>query len=284
MRLWFAAWGFLIFSVAMAVQFLSLFMTVFLGCASAKAQTLLVSDIDDTIKISHVLDLLSSIANADRTGNHFRGMSEVYQALLADNPGMTFTYVTNAPGWLMGSLHAQFLLQNHFPTGRLYLRDDSNDTGFKLRQIHQLIDQSQPTTVILLGDNGEQDPSVLAQIEKDYPEIHFYLYIHQLYSKSNANETGSALVADEVGFATSVDLIQEMAQVGLIKNDSVAAWIKQNVPGLLQEPKDEDEGELAFPDWMDCRDYKPSSLVGPTNNPLLIKYNRRLRHRCSISG
>ena len=47
----------------------------------AQAQTVLVSDIDDTLKISHVLDWADAAGNLVQMGNHFLGMSQVYNLL-----------------------------------------------------------------------------------------------------------------------------------------------------------------------------------------------------------
>ena len=58
-----------------------LLATLVFSSLSAAADTLLVSDMDDTIKVSYVLDKDSVVANVAMIHNVFMGMPELYQAI-----------------------------------------------------------------------------------------------------------------------------------------------------------------------------------------------------------
>ncbi|MCM2282194.1 MAG: App1 family protein [Bdellovibrionaceae bacterium] len=104
---------------------------------------MLVSDIDDTIKRTHVLSTRGTILNGPRTRNSFQGMSDLYVAWACDTTATTerarcrqrqsltrtadrlIAYVTAAKGKLQmfGSL---FLKNSGFPIGLFIGRDQSD--------------------------------------------------------------------------------------------------------------------------------------------------------------
>ena len=100
---------------------------IFLGLLgiSANAQkmsgteTLLISDIDDTIKISHILSSAKIIRAVD-VSTPFLGMSQLYQLFLNDQKGEgRIVYLSNAPTEIVGVplmpfSHMTFLRKNNF--------------------------------------------------------------------------------------------------------------------------------------------------------------------------
>ena len=58
----------------------SFLLLLFLGTPSF-AQTLLVSDVDDTIKLANVLSYANSVRYATDSKSRFMGMSELYRLL-----------------------------------------------------------------------------------------------------------------------------------------------------------------------------------------------------------
>lgn len=264
-----------------------------------RAQTLLVSDIDDTIKISHVLESVDSAFNAPKTENLFLGMSAVYRRILKADSWTRFAYVTNAPKLVMEGFHASFLRHHKFPQGELLLRESLNDKNFKITTIRRLISEQWPQKIILVGDNGEQDSLVYAQIKKEYPKIPLYTFIHQVYSTKSEDQAGHGLEPGQIGFVTSIDLAITLVQMKLISQADLNSLVQQKVPQILDEGWGESSGELAFPEWLDCRDYlgvgEPFLPVwfarfsafrwpwelSPLSRDLIQEFHKKLALRCS---
>lgn len=145
---------------------------------------LLISDIDDTIKYSNVLDKLELLKNTFI--NDFlpiKGMSEKY-AELSKTDIDHFYYVSSSPWQLWPSL-SQFLNNFGFPQPEnIYLRklvtssistlikflEDS--ANYKLETISKIIEKfSNNLEVILIGDSGERDPEIYNQLAIKYPQF-----------------------------------------------------------------------------------------------------------------
>jgi len=138
-----------------------------------------VSDIDDTIKISEVRDRHALLLNTFcRPFKPAPGMSELYRGLAADNA--QFHYVSASP-WQLYQPLADFIHQNGFPPGTFHMKNfrmkDSSllalfgdPIDYKLRIITPLIDQFPHREFILIGDSGEKDPEIYGELARTYPE------------------------------------------------------------------------------------------------------------------
>lgn len=159
----------------------------------AFAKTLLVSDIDDTLKVSHIKSFTDSLASAFKTGPAFRGMADLYN-LLATNSEISIVYVTNAPKSVMEKSHTQFIAVNAFPKKEIYFFTGGDKENHKFNTISGLLKDNVYDSVILIGDNGEKDPISYHKIKEAFPLIHFQTFIHAVYDE------GTALGDDDVGF------------------------------------------------------------------------------------
>jgi phosphatidate phosphatase APP1 len=160
------------------------------------AKYALVSDIDDTILVSHVLHRRKLLWNTFGRGvdamQPVTGMAQVYRDLSAmgpDRPGVF--YLSGSPVDLHRKLSI-FLDRNGFPPGSLILKNlgvrslvpqrlqtwrpfawlDPADslTGtldYKTRHIQQLMDDLPELKFILVGDSGEKDPEIYGQFARD---------------------------------------------------------------------------------------------------------------------
>lgn len=242
------------------------------------AKILVVSDIDDTLKVAHVLMTLANFDNSIAISNHFQGMNSVFRKLELSQD-VQFAYVSNAPSWLMGLSHGAFLAYNSYPEGGLYLRSSLSDRNFKLRTISQLIRQTNPDMVILIGDNGEVDPVVYKTIATRFTDISVRTFIHQVYSQLSVEETGHRVEQGQLGFATSVDLAYYFHRLNLISQTDFEQLVSNIVPQILSQDPELYLGELTFPNWMDCRDFRLPDFQ--LQSELLSKYQEKVRARCS---
>lgn len=241
-------------------------------------RVLLVTDIDDTIKVSHVLDRDSMVANTIAVKNAFMGMPELYQAL-AKAPGTTqMHYLSNAPEWLMKNVHAKFVKINQFPEGILVLSKKTFATDHKINALREMIKKFGPTSMVLIGDNGEKDNEVYEQIRREFPEIGGHTYIHLVYSKLGfKGAVGKPLLEGQLGFATSVDLANDMFNRGYINSADYYNVVKSvEERALAENPRIERNSQMLFPAWFDCRDF-----VMPTLPMIIPELQNKMFARCS---
>lgn len=262
----------------MKLLFTSLFLAVL-----AHAKVVVVSDIDDTIKVSHVLDSSDSVSNAARMDNLFYGMPELYQSIQSSTNAKMF-YLSNAPRALMERYHRNFLSKNKFPNGGLLLRENIFDKTFKLRMIRKIIRDEVPSLLILIGDNGEHDSEVYYQITQEYPSLQIMTYIRQVYSAFYGTDLGAEIYANQTGFVTPIEVAISLQKKSLLSSQNVINLERFYVPFALSQTFELTKGVLAFPGWQDCRDFLvPESLL-KRQTQLGQQLAFHILKRCSVPG
>jgi phosphatidate phosphatase APP1 len=136
-----------------------------------------ISDIDDTIKISEVLDKKKLLINTFvKPYKITEGFPEYYKKL--EKQGAYFHYVSASPWQLHPSIKS--FMGEHYPKGTVALRNfrlkDSSllafmkpSTEYKIAQIESIIKRYPKHQFILIGDSGEHDPEVYANIYQKFP-------------------------------------------------------------------------------------------------------------------
>lgn len=282
-------------SMASAVFFVSLVMGGFFSEAWASRKVLVVTDVDDTIKVSHVLKNISKVGRAADIYSPFTGMAQLFQLIRNENPGSTrLAYLSNAPEELVGipaaSLtHGAFLKQNRFPEGDLILRKDVFDSEHKIKSLRILIESEMPDVLILIGDNGEKDVDVYQQISQEYAyltHMQVVTFIHQLYSSKNSffvpdafEEIGRSLHAGQIGYVTPIEISLKLNELSLIGADKTE-WMIQNIaPFIVKEDRFKLDGFMAmtFPRFKNCSDFK-WTFARPAELKSLIQ---RIENECN---
>lgn len=137
-----------------------------------------ISDIDDTVKVSHVLNKTLLIANTFL--NEFQavdGMPELYREW--EKKGADFTFVSASPWQLYPELH-KWMAAEKFPPATFQLRQirfrDSSllklfDDPFasKVSRVSTLLKRFPKRKFILVGDSGEKDPEVYGELARKFP-------------------------------------------------------------------------------------------------------------------
>jgi phosphatidate phosphatase APP1 len=258
----------IIFSLAVILSF------------QAQAETLLVSDIDDTIKVSHVLGSQAALENVPHFNNVFLGMPELYQFLARDSK-IKFAYVSNAPSKLMYYPQRLFLSYNSFPEGEMYLKQNLFDKDHKVNAISNLILTLHPTQLILIGDNGEKDSETYAEIQKRFPQIPTQTFIHQLYSVNSKSETGHVLQPGQIGYASAVDLAFQLKKSGSFNETSYQTFLMTVAPPIVFQEDGLYYGSIAFPAWLNCKDLDARDLIAAGEvDAQLFAYSQKIQMRC----
>jgi hypothetical protein len=138
-----------------------------------------ISDIDDTIKHTEVLDRSEMLKNTFlRPFRAVPGMSGAYNDLAAK--GAIFHYVSGSPRQLYPSLVA-FLDDSGFPRGEFHLKDSLWKAGqevpeakvstrrHKMEAISSILALHSGRDYILIGDSGQEDPDIFAEITRRNP-------------------------------------------------------------------------------------------------------------------
>lgn len=237
---------------------LCLVLLVSLGSSLSQAKTLLISDMDDTLKVAHVQDLLSAAVNAFDDKTRFAGMSELYQDL-QKHAAVEIAYVSRAPEWLMKGTHQKFLANGNFPKG-IYIGRRVNDPSgaeFKLQVIRDLVAEKVPSKLILVGDNGERDAEIYGILAQEFRAqgIEVYQFIRILYDEHFDPSFVAPLVAAQVGFVTPVEIALELEKAGVM-DASVADGLIAYLSRKLIKPEAQfPKNEVMFSYFQMCGDY-----------------------------
>ncbi len=137
-----------------------------------------ISDIDDTIKITEVRDRHAMLRNTFlREFVPAPGMAELYQTLARSNHAQ-FHYVSASP-WQLYEPLAEFVKTYGFPRGtfdlkefrwknRTFLSLFANPEKYKTSVIEPLLKRFPQRRFILIGDSGERDPESYAALARKY--------------------------------------------------------------------------------------------------------------------
>lgn len=139
----------------------------------------IISDIDDTIKVSNVTDKKELLINTFmRPFKAAPGMPELYQQWQRDQSAI-FHYVSASPWQLYPDL-SDFMQVTGFPRGLFHMKTFrwkdssflnlfSDPVEYKMDIIESIIKRHPQRTFILVGDSGEKDPEVYGIIARQYP-------------------------------------------------------------------------------------------------------------------
>ncbi|WP_095983296.1 phosphatase domain-containing protein [Melittangium boletus] len=188
------------------------------------APFLVVSDFDDTLAISEVTQPDKLVTNAllrdADTQQVVSGMAGFYGCLGADATRVpAFALVSGSPVQFAPRVGA-FLSRHGFPSGfGLYLRDLGPGTlsDYKQPIIRGLL-QRFPHPVVLVGDSGEKDPEVYAQIRDEFPGRVRAIYIRDAGNSANATRFKDMLLFKDASTAA-----EHAARQGFARSECVSA-------------------------------------------------------------
>jgi len=149
-----------------------------------------ISDIDDTIKISAVRDRRALLSNTFlRAFQPVPGMAQFYQALAASQPA-AFHYVAASP-WQLYPALAAGVGSSGFPPGTFHLKAFrwkdrsfrslfSDPAAYKLAVLEPLLRRFPNRRFVLIGDSGEGDPEIYANLARRCPAQVQRIYIRDV--------------------------------------------------------------------------------------------------------
>lgn len=150
----------------------------------------IVSDIDDTIKLTRVLDRRATLRNTFlEPFAAVQGMPELYR-LWAQKDGAQFCYVSASPWQLFAPL-SDFIRTCHFPAGTFYLKDFrwkdrtffnlfEKPDKFKPAILKPILERFSDRRFVLVGDSGEMDPEIYGDMARQFPRQVERIFIREV--------------------------------------------------------------------------------------------------------
>jgi phosphatidate phosphatase APP1 len=170
-----------------------------------------VSDVDDTIletgvqRVGHMIR--QTFTGSALTRTPFPGAPELYRDLAAGvNP---FFYVSSSP-WNLHAFLLAFLRHRDFPMGPVLLRDllgTRDGREQKHGRIQEVLDLHPSLPFVLVGDSGEKDPEIYADIVRANPGRILAVYIREVRldpGDGRVEEVSSAW-SEDVPFVLAAD-------------------------------------------------------------------------------
>ena len=236
--------------------------------AGPEAELGVISDIDDTVIVTEVTNVLKRVwtlfLTEHRTRLPFAGVDAFYEALRQGSTGTAgnpIFYVSSSP-WNLYEHLDEFLGVHRIPAGPLLLRDwGLSRTGFapggghghKLEKIRAVMDALAPLPFLLIGDSGQEDAEHYRTIVREYPGRVRCVYIRNVWHRSG-RERELARIAEEIEAAGS-QMVTVDDTVTAARHAAAQGWIRRQEVAEVQAHRQED---LATPSALDGLDREPT--------------------------
>ena len=158
-----------------------------------------VSDFDDTLAVTNVVNgsglVKAALLEDETTQPVVEGMAALYACLKEDKPARPgFALVSGSPAQYLGRVR-QFLNTHGFPVFGIYLRDLGPNTLSNYKQpVIRALMKEVPNDVVLIGDSGEHDPEVYAQMRAEFPARVKAIYIRDAGHAQDAKRFAGMLL------------------------------------------------------------------------------------------
>lgn len=179
--------------------------TGFVYVLPAGPSVAVISDYDDTVVHSGITSKRRMIATAIMKNavqlRPVAGAARTYRAWREGGAAAVF-YVSGSPQNFVPRV-LDFLARNRFPDGPLLLKDFGTDptfdqVGYKLGRLRGILDAHPHTRFLLVGDSGEKDPEIYAQLRGHYPNRVLGIVIRRVHDSdlTGARFIGMTVVDD----------------------------------------------------------------------------------------
>ncbi len=202
----------------------------FIFALSSQAAITIVSDLDDTIKITEArgvpTDFLREMV--------YTGMPEFFQSAKKYSDSL---YVISAGPSILSHKVKETLKKKGITFNRVILRTNLLEDKFtyKVREIKKLMDSSSDD-FLFFGDDLGKDPEVYAEMKRLYPSRVLGIYIHVV--------RGRAFTSEAISYWTSLDLFLREFEAGRMSAGAVELILSK----LLKEKS----LEFIFPKKAQC--------------------------------
>jgi phosphatidate phosphatase APP1 len=232
--------------------------------AGPRAELGVISDIDDTVIVTGVTNLLKRawalFLTEHRTRLPFEGVDAFYTALRdgvgaqAANP---IFYVSSSP-WNLYEHLDEFMSLHRIPAGPLLLRDwglsrhgfaPGGGHGHKLEKIRGLLETLEHLPFILIGDSGQEDAEHYRTTVREFPGRIRCVYIRNVPSRAR-RAVELARIAEDVREAGS-ELVVVDDTVTAARHAAQRGWIRWEEVPRVEAHQREDASARTVLDSLD---------------------------------
>jgi hypothetical protein len=210
----------------------------------------LLSDVDDTVKITHVTSAARATVRGLARNAVYAGMAALYRELDAD-----VVFVSASPKLVEPHLRRTLIERAGFPPARFVLRDWSRerDTAAFKRQHLQALAAASPRPVILVGDDTEQDPELFLEVAAAQPPGR----VAAIYIRRNLHRD---LPKGVIPFVTAFEVAVHEVTAGRLSPEAAVRVGEATLTGAG------DEGRRLYPPFYRCP--TPAPEVNVRSAPL----------------
>lgn len=213
---------------------------------------IVISDIDDTLRITAVKHPLSLIRNGLKQKNiTFMGMNDLLKTLSKENSETKFYYLTAAqkiPVFNFFKIVRNSIKNDGFPEGPFIGRElgERDITGYKIAEHSNIIEQhlaeDSRSEFIFLGDDTQHDQKVYEALIGKYPDVKIKFFIHLVENKAGKE-------IRDYHFVTAADLGAKLFEMSRITLSSAQAMY------FDLNKKFKKYRKRIIPDWSSCKGF-----------------------------
>lgn len=215
----------------------------------------IISDLDDTVIHTGITSILLAakltfLENA-KTRKPLDGVAQLYRAF---QKGMNPLFYISSSPWNLHDLLEDFLTLNDIPPGPILLRDLGLDKtkfikekghGHKFDKAIRILDEFPTLPFILVGDSGQEDPMIYADVVKHRPGRVKAIYIRDIDPDADSHldeAVRKAIVDTEIMGVPmilakdSLAISKHAVEIGLIRPAALAE-VKSEVTRDQQRPE-----------------------------------------------
>lgn len=227
---------------------------------SAVSGIRVVSDIDDTAKITHVDFAAAAAWNGLFYSRAFTGMKELYTTFSVSR-GYPFHYLTAASSAFRGRVN-KFINGNGFPQGTLHLKPALSGLSakeFKSKELLKIFAAHPNDQFLLIGDDTQADADVYDSVYRMQPERILAIYIRRVANRP--------LQPSVYAFLSAFDLARTELEMGRME-----PWELSPVAlAILGESRT----DRVLPRFNHC----PGEEIRPITDPDVEEWNRLITNK-----
>jgi phosphatidate phosphatase APP1 len=208
---------------------------------------------DDTVIQSHVTDFIRAagmvlLENA-RTRLPFPGVAAFYKALVQGRSGTAGNpvfYVSSSP-WNLYDVIAEFLEAQQIPAGPMLLRDWDlgpsilHNASYKSGVIREILATYPRMPFVLIGDSGQEDPEIYADVVATHPGRILAVYIRNV-RQNPGDSTAIRDLTERIARAGST-LVLADDTLTVARHAAAHGWIRDEALTDIDVEKRADEGD-----------------------------------------
>ncbi|MDO5740436.1 MAG: DUF2183 domain-containing protein [Ornithinimicrobium sp.] len=169
----------------------------------------LVSDIDDTVMVTHLPRMFiagwNTFVRSEQVRQEVPGIGAMYRSLVKADPEMPVLYLSTG-AWNVAPALTRFLRRHDFPLGPLLLTDwGPTNTGWfrsgqehKEAELRRLAQTFPDIRWILVGDDGQHDPVIYSEFAVEHPDSVEAICIRELTPAEQVLSSGLPVATDEL--------------------------------------------------------------------------------------